>query len=315
MAEEVLTAPTTTIRYYRVAKSYSNGKYVGQTGAFTSKENAIKAQKSAGSGYYVFDPNGKKIYPEQTTTTTKPTTQTSSSNITSTSSIPEKAVAIAKQIAADNSHGYNNGASGRGGNPDYACSSFVADCYIKAGVNLGVAAKNVYTKDMKKIFTSHGFKDVTSSVNVKTGAGLVAGDVLVKPGSHTELYVGNGKLIGARGDAQSGKPANGKTGDQTGAEIAVANYFNQPWTVVLRYKDTTPTKSVKYRVRVGKFSIYDNANGLKVTIKNKLDLDCFLEKHGSETWVYCGSFEYKEKAIERQSLLKKYKFDAEIDEV
>ena len=257
---------------------------------------------------------GKQIYPvvKETTTTTKPT---SSSNITSTSSIPKKAVAIAKQIAADNSHGYNNGASGRGGNPDYACSSFVADCYIKAGVNLGVAAKNVYTKDMKKIFTSHGFKDVTSSVNVKTGAGLVAGDVLVKPGSHTELYVGNGKLIGARGDAKSGKPANGKAGDQTGAEIAEANYFNQPWTVVLRYKDITPTKSVKYRVRVGKFSIYDNANGLKMTIKNKLDLDCFLETHGSETWVYCGSFEYKEKAIERQSLLKKYEFDAEIDEV
>lgn len=310
VAEETLTAPTTTIGYYRVAKSYSNGKYIGQISAFTSKENAIKAQKSAGSGYYVFDPNGKKIYPGQTTT--KPT---SSSNITSTSSIPEKAVTIGRQIAVDNSHGYNNGASGRGGNPDYACSSFVGDCYIRAGVNFGVAAKNIYTKDMKKLFTSHGFEDVTSKVNLRTGSGLKLGDILLKPGSHTEIYSGNGKVIGARGNAQSGKPANGKAGDQTGAEIAESAYYNLPWTVVLRYKDATSTKSVKYRVRVGKFSIYDNANGLKVTIKNKLDLDCFLETHGSETWVYCGSFEYKEKAIERQSLLKKYKFDAEIDEV
>lgn len=263
---------------------------------------------------------GKQIYPvvkETTTTTTKPATQTSSSNITSTSSIPEKAVTIGRQIAVDNSHGYNNGASGRGGNPDYACSSFVGDCYIRAGVNLGVAAKDIYTKDMKKIFTSHGFEDVTSKVNLRTGSGLKLGDVLLKPGSHTEIYSGNGKVIGARGDALSGKPQGGKAGDQTGAEIAESAYYNLPWTVVLRYKNqTTPaTKKVVYRVRVGKFGIRDNADGLKLTIKKKLDLDCFLEQHGSETWVYCGSFEKESKALERVAFLKKYKFDAEIDEV
>lgn len=233
--------------------------------------------------------------------------------------IPSRAVVIARQIAGNNYHGYNNNASKRGGNPDYACSSFVADCYIKAGVNLGVAAKNVYTKDMKKIFTSHGFKDVTSSVDVKTAAGLKTGDILLKPGAHTEIYSGNKKVIGARGDARSGKPQNGKPGDQTGNEIVESAYYNFPWTVVLRYKEEetpSPLKKVIYRVRVGKFNIYNNAVKLKTNIKNKTGFDCFFEKHNSETWVYCGSFEKQANAKARVKTLKeKYKFDAEIDQV
>lgn len=213
--------------------------------------------------------------------------------------IPQRATVIAKQIAGNNYYGYNNGKNGRGGKPDYACSSFVADCYIRAGLDLGIAAKDVYTKDMKKIFTSHGFKDVFSSVNVKTGSGLQTGDILLKPGSHTEIYSGNKKVVGARGDAQSGKPQNGKPGDQTGNEIVESAYYNFPWTVVLRYSGSSTAKKVSYRVRVGKFNIANNATKLKNMIKSKTGFDCFTEKHGLETWVYCGSFSVKTNANKR----------------
>lgn len=149
--------------------------------------------------------------------------------------IAKRAVEYGKAIAADDTHGYDNTRGRRGGKPDLACSSFVARCYIDAGVNLGTTAEKVYTKDMRKIFTSHGFTDVTKKVNLKTCAGMKAGDVLVRPGVHTELYIGSKKMVGARGNANSGKPENGKKGDQTGGEICVAPYSNGGWTLVLRY--------------------------------------------------------------------------------
>lgn len=140
----------------------------------------------------------------------------------------------AKAIAGDSVHGYNNTKGKRSGNPDYACSSFVADCYIKSGVDLGCKCGDVYTKDMRRIFTKHGFKDVTGKVDLHTGNGLRIGDVLVKPGSHTEIYVGDGKLAGARGNANSGQPEHGKGGDQ-GGEIAVSGYYYFGQTICLRY--------------------------------------------------------------------------------
>lgn len=152
------------------------------------------------------------------------------------STMGRRAAANAKAIAGDSLHGYNNTKGKRSGNPDYACSSFVADCYIKSGVYLGCPCGDVYTKDMKKIFTKHGFKDVTSKVNLQKGTGLKIGDVLVKPGSHTEMYVGDGKLCGARGNANSGQPEHGKPGDQ-GGEIAVSAYYYFGQNICLRYSE------------------------------------------------------------------------------
>lgn len=48
--------------YYRVRKSW--GDAGSQIGAFKNKDNAISLCK-ANSGYYVYDPDGKQIYPEQ----------------------------------------------------------------------------------------------------------------------------------------------------------------------------------------------------------------------------------------------------------
>lgn len=60
---EIVYEPKAT-SYYRVCKSYSNGKFNSQVGAFVSKDNAIAACKTAGSEYGVYDANGVKVYPE-----------------------------------------------------------------------------------------------------------------------------------------------------------------------------------------------------------------------------------------------------------
>jgi|GEM_PF-1800753 len=48
-------------KYYRVAKNFTNGKYVGQTGAFSVLVNAVK---NCGEGLQVFSPDGEPLYPK-----------------------------------------------------------------------------------------------------------------------------------------------------------------------------------------------------------------------------------------------------------
>ena len=87
--------------------------------------------------------------------------------LTSSADVIEKAVSWARQIAADDSHGYTQG--NRWG-PDYDCSSLL----ITAWQNAGVPVKDggaTYTGNMKNVFLANGFTDVTSQVNLSTGSG------------------------------------------------------------------------------------------------------------------------------------------------
>ena len=156
------------------------------------------------------------------------------------SEVIEKAVNWAVGIANDNSHGYDQ--THRDG-PDYDCSSLISWAYYNAGLNTR-PGYTPSTSTMYKAFTSAGFVDVTSQANLSSGSGLVKGDVLLKPGSHTEMYIGNSQLVGASQN-ENGGVTGGKTGDQTGKEIHVHGYYNFPWQYVLRYPGggggTTPT--------------------------------------------------------------------------
>ena len=274
----VTESHTTSISYYRVGTAWEDGKCVKQLGAYTNLDNAKK--KADDYGFKVFNENGKVVY------AAKPLT------------IPELAVRWAIDTANDNSHGYDNTKGSRGGTPDYACSSFVGAAYKFAGVDLP-APETIYTASMNKIFTPKGFKKITSGINFKTGKGLELGDVLVNPGKHTEIYVGNGKLAGARGNANSGKPENGKAGDQSGSEIAVSAYWNYPWSFVLRYvgdeKHSTPSTSNTYVVQAGLFSLKANADNLVKQLKSK-GFNAIIKTSGNNYIVQCGSFSIKENA-------------------
>lgn len=151
----------------------------------------------------------------------------------------ENAIAWIRAIAADNSHGYDQ--AHRWG-PDYDCSSLVISAYEQAGVPVKSNGAT-YTGNMKRVFLNTGFIDVTSQINLATGAGLIAGDVLLHEQNHTEMALGNGRIVGAHINEHGGI-TGGAVGDQTNNEISERSYYNYPWQCVLRFPETmTITKA------------------------------------------------------------------------
>ena len=145
----------------------------------------------------------------------------------------ERAARWMEDTANDNSHGYDQiyRWNERG---DYDCSSAVITAWETAGVPVKSNGAT-YTGNMYSVFTKLGFKDVTSSVNLSTGAGLVRGDVLLNHVHHTAMYIGNGREVEASIN-EKGTATYGTPGDQTGREFLIMNYRNYPWDCVLRYK-------------------------------------------------------------------------------
>ena len=165
-------------------------------------------------------------------------------------SVTDTAAAFMEAMAADDSHGYDQGS--RWG-PDYDCSSLVISAWKKAGIPLTCT----YTGNMRADMLSHGFKDVTKGVNLATGSGLKRADVLLHETHHTAMYIGGGKLVHAAGN-EYGKATGGRTGDQTGREICVTGYFNFPWQCVLRYEGTphqSPAATASAPLSVGSADI------------------------------------------------------------
>lgn len=143
-------------------------------------------------------------------------------------SIGQDAAVIAVEIADDNSHGYDQE---HRWSPDYDCSSLVISIYTLLGIDLHCT----YTGNMLNDFLKHGFSDVVNSVNLKSSAGMLPGDVLLHS-DHAAMFIGNGKIVAARIN-EKGTTTGGLTGDQTGNEICKQNYYNYPWQHVLRYQE------------------------------------------------------------------------------
>ena len=129
-------------------------------------------------------------------------------------SVIETAVNWAIGIANDNSHGYDQGS--RDG-PNYDCSSFLSWAYHNAGLNTRPGYTPA-TGSMYSVFTNAGFVDVTSQVSLSSGSGLERGDILLRPGSHTAMHIGNGQLVEA-----SQNEFGGITGGASGVQ---ANAFS-----------------------------------------------------------------------------------------
>lgn len=281
------------IKYY-VRRSTNDKEY--QKGAFELAENAIKCCDKY-PGYNVYGVNGEMVYKGEPLVT---------------SYITKNAVAWAIATANNNKHGYNNTKGKRGGDPDFACSSYVNEAYRQAGVALPESS-TVYTAKMRKLYLAAGFEDVTKEVNLKTGKGLKSGDVVLAPGQHVEIYVGSGRLAGARGNANSGRAENGKAGDQTGGEITVSGYWNYPWKYVLRYKgDDTEIKS--YLVQGGYYLSKDNAVKMMNTYKAN-DFDAIIKPYLDGWIVQLGIYNKKSNATKLMEKVKDLGFKAIIKEM
>lgn len=145
----------------------------------------------------------------------------------------ETYVAKALVYAGDNSIGYcydfPSPAHCRNHNPDMDCSSFIWYSLVDSGY---VSKDNLpgpfSTHSMPEALAAIGFTDVTSKVNLSTGQGLQRGDILINRANHTELYIGNGKNVGAHQDK------DGRPGDSSGLEVCTNDYYNFPWTHVMR---------------------------------------------------------------------------------
>ncbi len=150
----------------------------------------------------------------------------------------EAYTAWAERIAADDKVGYTmevnstphsrTGFSRRADNDgwgDVDCSSFVYYALLNNGwteEELG-GSYPFTTLTMVEILKGCGFKEVDFG-----GEGdLQRGDILVSP-SHTEIYAGEGKNVGAHSDY------DGNQGDGNGKEVSVGNYYDGGWTTVLR---------------------------------------------------------------------------------
>lgn len=220
----------------------------------------------------------------------------------------KKAVDWALATAKDNTHGYNNTKGHRTGNPDYACSSFIAAAWRSVGLTKIPA--NAYTATMRKYFLAAGFEDVTDKVDLKTGKGMLVGDVVLNPGKHVEM-VANSKhqLVGARGNAFGG-PENGKPGDQTGNEISVTDWFYYGWRFCLRYTKEEEKKAPVYRVQLGFYKTKGNA-----VKKQRATGAVIIERNGGYSVVTKTVYKAKANATAAVNALKKKGTDATVIEV
>lgn len=201
-------------------------------------------------------------------------------------SVIEKAIQWAVSIASDNAHGYDQ--IHRWG-PDYDCSSLVISAYEMAGLPIR-AHGGSYTGNMKAAFIKCGFK----AIPYKRGMTLIRGDVIfynyVKSGKtygHAVLYIGDGKIVQASIN-ENGKISGGKTGDQTGGEIAVRSFYEHKygWDYILRFVAAEPddtryiemevprlTKGMR-RAEVGTVQVLLNALGYAGKNGRPLKIDC-----------------------------------------
>lgn len=154
----------------------------------------------------------------------------------------ESAVAWMIRLAEDDSHGYDQryrwGELG-----DYDCSSAVITAFQQAGIPVKDNGAT-YTGNMRISFLKTGFADVTAEVSLKTGAGLMRGDVLLNETHHTALYIGEGMEAEASINEQGGA-VGGEPGDQTGKEVLIRPFRDYPWDMVLRYRSTREKEPVK----------------------------------------------------------------------
>ena len=137
----------------------------------------------------------------------------------------ENAVKAAIDISADPSHGYSQI---RRWGPDYDCSSFVITVFDLAGFPVKSYGAS-YTGNMLMAFTKAGFTALPYSPAVS----LRRGDVLLNVVHHTAIYIGSGQIVEAAIDESNGVQGT-LSGDQTGHEIHVRNFYNFPWDYVLR---------------------------------------------------------------------------------
>lgn len=134
-----------------------------------------------------------------------------------------KAVQFMIDTANDDTHGYDQ--THRNG-PDYDCSSLVGTALHEAGFNVSPYS---WTGNLESQLRKCGFVDCVKP--------WLPGDVHLKTQKHVCMSISNQQIAHASIN-EKGTITGGKTGDQTGKEICIRDYYEYSggWDVHLRYK-------------------------------------------------------------------------------
>lgn len=126
------------------------------------------------------------------------------------------------RIANDDSHGYDQI---HRNSPDYDCSSLVATALYYAGFNI---SPNSYTGNLESQLIKCGFK--------KCKPPFRAGDIHLNKKHHVCMQINDTQIAHASIN-EKGTATGGKTGDQTGKEICIRNYYEYKygWDAHYRY--------------------------------------------------------------------------------
>lgn len=177
--------------------------------------------------------------------------------------IIETACNWAVNIANDNSHGYDQI---RRQGPDFDCSSLLINSFEVAGLPVKEAGAT-YTGNMRAAFVKCGFE----AIKYRNGMTLIRGDVLLNEKHHTCLYLGDFRIVQASIN-EKGTTTGGKTGDQTGREIATGAFYtySKGWDYVLRYHEEQEVEKVEVTMRVIREGDICVEVGMVQTLLNKL---------------------------------------------
>lgn len=165
------------------------------------------------------------------------------------------AVNFMRKIAQDDSHGYDQE---KRNSPDYDCSSLVATALWEAGFKVSPYS---WTGNLQMQLRACGFVDCR--------APWKAGDIHLNEKHHVCMSI-NETQIAQASINEKGTVTGGETGDQTGKEIYIRDYYEYRygWDVHLRYEGAAIKKStseVANEVISGKWG---NGEDRYVALKN-----------------------------------------------
>lgn len=132
-------------------------------------------------------------------------------------------------IANDDKHGYDQ--ANRQG-PNYDCSSFVSNALANGGFNI---SRGNTTRTLYNALTSIGFESIGLNETRQKG------DIFLKVGHHVIMCINETQIVHASIN-EKGTTTGGQSGDQTGKEIYIRNFYNYKggWDYHLRLKGYTP---------------------------------------------------------------------------
>ena len=115
------------------------------------------------------------------------------------------------------------------------------DCSELARVCVNCALTGYYKTPISYMWTGNEYDELVSNGFVPINPENVSrGDIALKYEGHTEIYLGNGRVGGAR--ISENGTIDGSVGDQTGYEISDSySYDPDEWDVAFTYPDETKT--------------------------------------------------------------------------